>query len=42
MLTHCFENGLVTWRDRDGHEFPGRRIVVGGKILGSGALESLR
>lgn len=41
LLTKRFENALVTWRDLDGTEYPGRRVVVDGDVLGQGALRSL-
>lgn len=42
LLTSRFENATITWKDRDGDLHPGRRVVVNGKILGEGALKSLR
>jgi hypothetical protein len=41
LLTNRFEDALVTWHDLDGTEHPGRQIVVGGDVLGRGALRSL-
>lgn len=42
LLTERFERGRISWRTIDGQEKRGRQIVVDGKILGQGALKSLR
>ncbi|MCU4716814.1 DUF7845 domain-containing protein [Halapricum hydrolyticum] len=42
LLTRRFENATITWRDTDGNEYPDRRVVVGGKILGKGHYRALR
>lgn len=42
LLTRRFEDALITWTDSEGETHPGRQVVVDGKVLGKGALKSLR
>lgn len=42
LITQRFERARISWTDYDGQAHPGRQIVVGGKILGTGAFRSLR
>ncbi|QGN05836.1 hypothetical protein Hrd1104_00045 [Halorhabdus sp. CBA1104] len=41
LLTERFESALISWTDLDGESHPGRRIVVGGDVLGRGAFRTL-